>query len=141
MKPATRHKARCLALQAIYQWELNQIPIDDLQQQFLSNFNPKKIDREYFLALIHGVVKNFTTLDDLMTPFLDRKITELNEVELAILRLAIFELKDRLDVPYKVIINEALQLAKIYGSEDGHKYVNGILDKVAQKLRKVEINP
>lgn len=140
MKPAARHKARCLALQAIYQWESNPISIDALQQQYLSNFNPKKIDKEYFLALINGCIKNCESIDQIMLPFLDRKISELNKVELAILRLAIFELKDRLDVPYKVIINEALQLAKTYGAEDGHKYVNGILDKAAQKLRKVEIN-
>lgn len=139
MKPAARHKARCLAVQAIYQWELTKIPIDALQQQFLSNFNPKKTDKEYFLSLTNGVVKDFENIDKIMLPFLDRKINELNKVELTILRLAIFELKERLDVPYKVVLNEALELAKTYGAEDGHKYVNGILDKVAQKLRTVEI--
>lgn len=139
MKPAARHKARCLALQAIYQWEINHDSLASLQQQFLSNFNPNKIDKEYFLSLIQGVIENPEKIDAKMLPFLDRKIQELNKIELAILRLAIFELKDRPDVPYKVVINEALQLAKSYGSEDGYKYVNGILDKVAQKIRKNEI--
>jgi N utilization substance protein B len=139
MKPHARHKARQLALQAIYQWQLSRDPIDFIEAQFLATANPKKIDLEYFSELLREVTKQAIELDSVMLPFLDRKIAELDQVELAVLRLAIFEMKNRIDIPYKVVIDEALKLTKIFGSVEGFKYVNGILDKVAHTLRKEEI--
>lgn len=134
MKLYPRKKARTLAMQAIYQWELNPDPVSYIEAQFTAQANPKKIDLEYFSEVLRGVLKNVTILDEQMLPFLDRKIDDLNPIELAIMRIAIFELTQRLDIPFKVVINEAVQLAKVYGATDGHKYVNGVLDKIAKKL-------
>jgi transcription antitermination protein NusB len=138
MKTSNRRKARKLALQAIYHWQLNNEPTNVIEAQYLAEANPKKIELEYFSDIVRGVVKNVATIDQLFVPFLDRKIGDLNPVELAILRLAIYELQYHIEVPYKVVINEALELAKLFGSKEGHKYVNGILDKVAKGLRKNE---
>jgi len=130
MKPSSRRRARKLALQAIYQWQLADTAGNDLQQQFLAEANAKKIDIDYCRDLIKIVIENCATIDEKIIPFLDRKITELNPVELAVLRLAVGELLYRKDVPYKVVIDEALELTKIFGSIAGFKYVNAVLDKV-----------
>jgi len=134
MKPSMRRKARRLALQAIYQWQHN--PSENIESQFRKECNLKKIDVEYFSELVNGVINNTAKLDEQMLPFLDRPIKKINPVELAILRIAIYELIYRPDVPYKVIINEALEAAKVFGAEQGFKYINGILDKVVKKTRK-----
>lgn len=139
MKPYARRKARSLALQAIYQWQLTADSSSEIKLQFLDKLNSKKIDAEYFNYLLDGVIKNIAAIGAEISPFLDRKIDELDMVELAILRLATYELMERLDVPYKVVINEALELAKDFGSIEGYKYVNGILDKAARKLRLQEV--
>lgn len=131
-----RRKARRLALQAIYQWQHN--PSENIESQFRKECNPKKVDVEYFSELVNGVTNNADNLDEQMLPFLDRSIKEINPVELAILRIAIYELIYRSDVPYKVIINEALEAAKVFGAEQGFKYINGILDKVVKKTRKLK---
>lgn len=137
MKPQARRKARSLALQAIYQWQLTADNTTDIKLQFVDKLNAKKVDTEYFNRLLDGVVKNAGSVDAEILPFLDRKIDELDKVELAVLRLATYELMECLDVPYKVVINEALELAKDFGSIDGYKYVNGVLDKIARKIRVV----
>jgi len=129
-----RRKARRLALQAIYQWQHN--PSENIESQFRKECNPKKVDVGYFSELVNGVINNTANLDEQMLPFLDRSIEEINPVELAILRIAIYELVHRPDVPYKVIINEALEAAKVFGAEQGFKYINSILDKVVKKVRK-----
>lgn len=139
MKPSNRRRARKIALQAIYQWQLNAEPTSNIEAQFLAEANANKIDLEYFSDLLRGVIKNSAAIDEQITPFLDRKITELNPVELAVLRLASYELMFHLEVPYKVVINEALELAKTFGSVEGHKYVNGVLDKVARTIRSTEM--
>ena len=139
IKKSMRQKARSLALQAIYQWHFNPISFTVLEEQLLPEVNPKKIDKEFFSDLVGGTLRYRKEIDEGMEPFLDRKISELNPIELAVMRLAIYELMYRLDVPYKVVINEALELAKKFGSTDGHKYVNGVLDKVAAKVRAVEV--
>jgi N utilization substance protein B len=131
LKPHTRHKARSLALQAIFQWQFAASDLNDIKIQYLAELNPKKTDAEYLNDLICGTIKHVAAIDKIMIPFLDRKITELNQVERAVLRLAIYELRYRPDVPYKVIINEALELAKKFGTIEGYKYVNGVLDKIA----------
>lgn len=141
MKPHTRHKARSLALQAIFQWQFGASNLDDIKTQYITELNPKKADAEYFSDLLYGTVNNVVTIDEIITPFLDRKIKELNQVERAVLRLAVYELKYRPDVPYKVIINEALELTKKFGTIEGYKYVNGVLDKIAHSLRIMEVKP
>lgn len=130
MSPYARHKARVLALQAIYQWQFSANSASDIEAQCLAEANPKKVDIEYFCDLLRNTIKESEAIDKIMIPFLDRKIKELDKIEYSILCLAIYELKYRLDVPYKVVINEALELAKAFGSVEGYKYVNGILDKV-----------
>lgn len=139
MKPQARHKARFLALQALYQWQLTAEERSTLKLQFLEKLNPKKTDTEYFYDLLDGVIKEIGVIDETIIPFLDRKIDDLDLVELAVLRLATYEMLRRVDVPYKVIINEALELTKKFGSIDGYKYINGVLDKTAHLLRKSEV--
>ena len=131
MKPQARRKARFLALQAIYQWQVTKDSIANIKVQFLDKTASKKVDRDYFEDLLGGVAENIDDIDKVIIPFLDRKIEDLDLVELGILRLATYELMKRIDVPYKVVINEALELTKEFGSIDGFKYVNGVLDKVA----------
>lgn len=137
-----RKKARRLLVQALYQWHLTQQGISVIEAQFLTRpetGDHKKIDLAYFREILHAIPTQVDFLDQQMEPFLDRKLSELDPVELAILRLSIYELSQKPDVPYRVVINEALELAKTYGSQDSHKYVNGILDKIARQLRAVEI--
>jgi transcription antitermination protein NusB len=138
MKRFARQKARKLALQAIFQWQFTADAASYIAAQFLDEANVKKIDIAYFSELLKGVIANVTLIDEKITPALDRKITELTPVELAVLRIATFELLNRSDVPYKVVINEALELTKTFGSTDGFKYVNGVLDKLAKTLRSNE---
>jgi N utilization substance protein B len=140
MNPTARRNARFYALQAMYQWQLNHTPINELETDFLVRHIKKKTDIEYFKELIHAVPKKFDELDAEMLPFLKRPLQELDPVELSILRLGIYELAHRLDVPYRVAINESLELTKQFGSIEGFKFVNGILDQVAHKLRTHEIN-
>jgi N utilization substance protein B len=98
-----------------------------------------KADQEFFDELLRGVLLRCAELDELLIPNLDRKLSELDKVELAVLRLGTFELKNRTDVPYRVVIDEYIELAKLFGAEDGHKYVNGVLNKLAHSLRSVEV--
>lgn len=130
-----RRRARSLALQAIYQWQLNANDVSELVAQFQTELNPKKIDAEYFSDLTKGVVQNSNILNEKIAPCLDRALKELDPVELAILLLATYELIFRLDIPYKVVINEALELAKLFGATDSYKYVNAVLDKLAASIR------
>ncbi len=134
MKPSARRRARKLAVQAIYQWQLADTTLSDLLKQFLIEVNVKKVDVEYFRQLLTVVLSHVGEIDAAFTPALDRKITELNPVELAILRLAVGELMYEKDVPYKVVINEALELTKTFGSTDGFKYVNAVLDKTGKEI-------
>ncbi|MBA0167520.1 transcription antitermination factor NusB [Pectobacterium carotovorum] len=136
MKPAARRRARECAVQALYSWQLSKNDIADVELQFLSEQDVKDVDITYFRELLAGVATQAEKLDQLMAPFLSRQIEELGQVEKAILRLAMFELSKREDVPYKVAINEAIELAKVFGAEDSHKFVNGVLDKAAPSVRK-----
>ena len=130
MKPHSRRKARALVLQVIFEWQFEASTILDIAARYLADVNPKKVDVDYFNDLAHGIAQNISAIDANIIPFLDREFTQLNQVERAILRLAVYELKYRLDVPYKVVINEALELAKAFGSIEGYKYINGVLDKI-----------
>ncbi|HDT0721018.1 TPA: transcription antitermination factor NusB [Proteus mirabilis] len=136
MKPAARRRARECAVQAIYSWQLSGNDIADVELEFLSEQDTQGVDIAYFRELLVGVAINAARLDKEMEPYLSRQLEELGQVEKAILRLAMFELSFREDVPYKVAINEAIELAKVFGADDSHKFVNGVLDKAAPTVRK-----
>ena len=139
--PSARRKARRFALQALYQWQLSGSDLSDIEVQFRRDNDMKKVDREYFHELLHGVPAHLDELDDALQPALDRKVSELSQVEKVILRIGAFELLHRVDVPYRVVLNEGIELAKLFGADDSFKYVNGVLDKLARKFRKLEQAP
>jgi N utilization substance protein B len=135
--PKARTSARECSLQALYQWQLTGQLLQDIELQFLSVADESRdmgqADIPYFQQLLHGVPQQINELDKAIVPFLDRNITQLDPVELAILRIGCYELKNCSDVPFRVVINEAVELAKKFGAEKSHKYINGILDKVVKK--------
>lgn len=135
MKPAARRRARECAVQALYSWQLSHNDIADVEYQFLAEQDVKDVDVVYFRELLSGVATNSAYLDGLMSPYLTRQLEEIGQVEKAVLRVALFELAKRSDVPYKVAINEGIELAKTFGAEDSHKFVNGVLDKAAPQIR------
>ncbi|OGT63624.1 MAG: hypothetical protein A3E85_01565 [Gammaproteobacteria bacterium RIFCSPHIGHO2_12_FULL_45_12] len=137
---ANRHHARRYALQAMYQWQLAGTPISTIEAEFVNYQIDRSLDLDYFKTLIHGVPENQADIDNALKPFLSRSIQEIDPVELAVLRIATFELIKRADVPYRVIINEALELTKKFGSIEGFKFVNGLLDRVAKQHRPIEIS-
>jgi len=137
---AQRRKARHYGMQALYQWQMAGGSPTDIEAEFRDEYDFSHVDLEYFQALVHGVVGSADELDQLLSPLLDRGINELDPIEHALLRMGVFELRDRIDVPFKVVINEAVALTKKFGATDGHKYINGVLDKAARTLRKVEID-
>ena len=134
-----RQKARKILVQALYQWDLNRAPYSDIQAQFFVENNADKYDITYFSDLLKGIVEKSQELDDLLKPYLDRPLEMLNPVELAVLRLSIYEFINCLDVPFKVVIDEAISLCKTYGAVEGHRYVNGVLHQIASKLRPYEV--
>lgn len=134
-----RKKARQLLMQALYQWNITGMDIYPIQMQFHQMNDMSKCDVEYFDTLLYKIVKNLTEVDTTFEPHLDRKLADLNPIELAIIRLGTYELLHCLEIPYRVVLNEAISLTKEYGSEDGYKYVNGVLNKVARDVRKLEI--
>ncbi|WP_133468638.1 transcription antitermination factor NusB [Paraglaciecola marina] len=138
MKPQARRLSRELAVQAIYSWQMTKNPVEQIELSIVTSNNMQKVDTEYFLELLRNVVKDCAELDKKMKPYLGRLPEELDPVEFAILRIATYELVARIDVPYKVVINEAIELAKSFGAEDSHKFVNGVLDKAIKTLRKDE---
>lgn len=133
-----RHKARRFAVQAIYQWQMSGTPIHEIQLQFLSVKNNATFDNDYFAELLNGVVNHYAELDELLTPFMSRSMDAVDPIERAVLRIATYEFKYCLQIPYKVVINEALELTKMFGTVDGFKFVNGVLDKLAKQLRTAE---
>ncbi|MGD2117281.1 MAG: transcription antitermination factor NusB [Chromatiales bacterium] len=135
-----RSKARAFALQAVYQWQMSDNQINDIINQFLLENDSKSFESKYFQDLLRGVVTNLDDLDALLQPLIDRQIEQVDPVERAVLRLGAYELKFHPEIPYRVVINEAVELAKTYGAEKGHKYVNGVIDKLAQSLRSIEVN-
>ncbi|QCI22297.1 transcription antitermination factor NusB [Buchnera aphidicola] len=135
MKPSSRRKARACALQILYSWEISHNNIKDSAIEFLKERNKKNIDLEYFHELIFGITQNCKNIDNLMKPYLFRSLKELGQIEKAILRISFYELYNRKDIPYKVSINEGIELAKLFGSKDSHKFINGVLDKAAIKIR------
>lgn len=134
MKSA-RRRSRELALQALYAWQLSGEGAAGLQTQLAESKEFGKADSKYFARLLQGTIEDASALERVIAPMLDRKLKELSPVERGILLLAAFELKHAPDIPYRVVINEAIELAKEFGGTDGHKYVNGVLDKLATTLR------
>ena len=135
---AHRKKARKLLVQALYQWQISRYPITAIEAQYRAD-NEGKIDWEYFHEALTAISATSDSLDESFTPSLDRDISQLNPIELSILRIGSYELSERNDIPYRVVINECIELAKKFGATDSHKYVNGVLDKLARQLRDVEI--
>ena len=135
---AARKKARHYAVQAIYQWRMANAPISQIEAEFLSDYDMAKVDVEFFHDLLFGVASQFEALQLKLSEVLDREIAELDVVELALLVGGCFELSEHIEVPYKVVINEYVNLAKKFGATDSHKYVNGVLDKLAGSLRAAE---
>ena len=135
---AQRRKARHFALQALYQWTLSGASVTDIEAEFRVDNDFQHTDGDYFSAVLKGVAAHVEALEALFDPVLDRTLDELDPIERNLLRLGTFELRDRIDVPYKVVISEAVALAKKFGATDSHGFINGVLDKVARDLRTVE---
>ncbi|MCI2284587.1 transcription antitermination factor NusB [Colwellia sp. MSW7] len=135
MKPSPRRKARELAVQAVYSWQISQNSVTDVEVGFITDNSKRRFDIEYFQQLLRGVTKNVSEIDLAISPHVDRPIEDIDHVEKAILRVAVFELSDCLDVPYRVVINEAIELAKLFAADDSHKFINGVLDKAVKLIR------
>jgi N utilization substance protein B len=134
-----RTNARKVAVQALYQWQMAGQDLSEIERQFLEEERLKDAQKSYFVELFYGVPKNLEEIDQVLSEFVDRPVDTIDPVERAILRIGVYELLHRLDMPYRVILNEGINLAKDFGADGSHKYVNGILDKVAQQKRAVEI--
>lgn len=133
-----RSIARKLAMQALYQWQLTQQSAQEIKQQFLESEDSAGVDREHFEELLTSCIEQSEAISAALAPFLDRPLEQLDPVESAILMIGIFELQHRLDVPYRVVINEAVDLCKRFGATDAHKYVNAVLDRAAREIRAAE---
>jgi len=125
-------------LQALYQWQISGSSISQVEAEFRSDHDFDRIDAAYFGELFRQIPKEVTELDQDIEPFLDRAIADVDPVEMNLLRMGVYEFKHRPDVPYRVVINEAVELAKLFGGTDGHKYINSILDKLSLRLRAAE---
>ena len=136
--PVLRSRARRRALQAVYAWQIAGGFAKQVIAQFAHEQAHEVADLAYFESLVEGVLSNRSELDTALTPYLDRGVEEVDAIERAMLRLAAYELLYRQDVPYRVVINEAIETAKRFGSEHGHTYVNGVLDRAAVEWRKME---
>jgi len=131
--------ARKCAVQALYQWQMSGDSLTRIETYFLEEQHLKGAQKSYFTELFHGVPKQLAVIDAALAEFVDRPVEKIDPVERAILRIGAYELINRLETPYKVVINEGVNLAKDFGAEGSHRYINGILDKVSQKHRAVEI--
>ena len=134
-----RHKARELVLQGLYQWLLAEEQADEIRTHLAEFKGYDKADQKYLERLLNGIIADAVELEAAFGPLLDRPVDELSPVERGVLLIGAYELAHVPDVPYRVVINEAVELAKSYGGTDGHKYVNGVLDKLAAKVRAAEV--
>jgi N utilization substance protein B len=133
-----KQRARRFAMQAIYQWHLTQEKFSAIQEKFLAQEEMVSVDTDYFVFLVQGVLNDHVSLDSQLQQFLDRPLKELDLVELAVLRLGVYELLECSEIPYKVVLNESIELAKMFGATDSYKYINGILHLLAKKNRITE---
>lgn len=136
VKLSPRRRARECAVQALYSWYISKNSIEQVELNFITDQEMSGVDMPYFRTLLRGTVEHIEQIDSLLAPFLDRKAEEVDPIERTILRLSAYELKFETDVPYKVAINEGIEVAKVFGSDDSHKYINGILDKLAPALHR-----
>ncbi len=140
VSPATRRKARHFGMQALYKWQMTGASLNDIEAEFRADNDMTHTDTDYFHELVHQVPAKVSELDEAYSVYLqDRTIEELDPITLALLRLATYEFLYRIDVPYKVVINESVSLAKKFGATDSYKFINGILDKLAAKSRAIEL--
>jgi N utilization substance protein B len=133
--PGARRRARRAAVQGLYQWQATGQPAEEIVAQFDNDKASSNLDRDYFCRILHGVIINVEPLDEMLTPYLDRPLRQVDPVELAVLRLAAFELSHCEDVPWRVVIDESVELARVFGAEQGYRFVNGVLDKLAPSIR------
>jgi len=134
-----RHRAREFALQGLYQWLLNDADASSVANNIRAAHGFDKADAEHFSALLTGTIRDANALRAAIAPLIDRTVAELSPIEHAVLLLGAYELKNHIEIPYRVVINEAVELTKSFGGIDGHKYVNGVLDKLAAKMRETEV--
>lgn len=139
MKVNARSRARRLAMQAIYEWQMTANSPQSIIDQVRQDQSMKKVDDDYFEELVKQITNRVKELDAHIVPLLERDLEEIDLVEKAVLRLGAYELEHRMDIPYKVVINEAVELSKMFGAEEGYRFVNGIMDKLAEKLRAIEV--
>ncbi len=136
---SSRRRSRELALQGIYQWRLTGDDIAQIEKQVHEEKGSGRYDAGFFAELLRGVLLQHADLEAAVRPHLDRELAELSPVELSVLLLGAYELSHHPEIPYRVVINEAVELAKTFGGTDGHKFVNGVLDKLAAQVRAVEV--
>lgn len=134
-----RTNARKAAVQALYQWQMTGQSLIEIERQFLEEERLNDSQKTYFYELFHGIPQYLDDIDLALSEFVDRPVDKIDPVERAILRIGVYELLHRLDMPFRVVLNEGINLAKCFGADGSHKYVNGILDKVAQKKRTMEV--
>jgi transcription antitermination protein NusB len=139
MKKSARRQARELATQGLYQWLLSAAPLGEIDAQLRGAQGYEKADHALLEAILAGVLTEHVELSEALVTCIDRPLDQLSPVERAVLLIATFELKHQIETPYRVVINEAVELAKTFGGADGYKYVNGVLDKLAINLRPAEI--
>jgi len=132
---SNRHNARKAAVQALYQWDITKQAAADIEKQFSQIHDMQNIDVKYLREIMVQVPKSENSLEQAISPFIDREFASLDPVERAILRLGAYELMHRDDVPTKVVLNEMIELAKVFGAEHSYKFINGVMDKLARKLR------
>lgn len=134
-----KRKARRLALQALYQGYMTDVDSQEIEVQFRLNNDFDKVDSDYFCRLLHGITQQSSHIDSLYEPSLDRPIDSINPVERCLLRIGTFELANMLEIPYRVVLDESVNMSREFGATEAHKYVNGVLNKVAKQLRQAEI--
>jgi transcription antitermination protein NusB len=137
--PAARSRARRRALQAIYAWQISHTPVERLLEQFANEQDMDVADQPYFEELVRGVIEHVDDLDEALAGYVDRGLAQIDPIERGVLRLAAYELRHRIDVPYRVVINEAIETTKRFGADHGHTYINGVLDKAAAAWRGAEV--
>lgn len=135
---SARTNARKAAVQALYQWQMAGQSLILIEQQFAEDDWLKNAQKSYFKELLHGIPEHLASIDAALAQFVDRPVEKIDPVEKAILRVGAYELLYRLDMPYRVVLNESINLAKEFGAEGSHRYINGILDKIAQQKRPIE---
>lgn len=136
----SRQKARKITLQALYQWHMAGGDPYAIEAQYRVHNNMERVDGAFFAGLLHGVINSHQELDVTYSPFLDISLEKLSPIELNVLRMATYEFKHHPEVPWKVVLDEAVSLSRSFGANDGHRFVNGVLNKLARELRAIEVN-